>query len=183
MMQRIREASPNLKARIAGGFYVISVAIAVMAEFFVRGSFGWAGGFIPVFGYAAATLLLYDIFKPVRRSAAALAAVCGLVGIAFEVLRWQPAHVNAAILHGCYCLLIGYLIRRSLLLPRVLGALMILAGLLWLLDLSAPLVDQISPYNTALGLLGEALPMLWLLVMRIHVEPRSAPAGAVQECQ
>lgn len=91
--------------------------------------------------------------------------------------------MNAAILHGCYRLLIGYLIRRSLFLPRILGALMILAGLLWLFDLSAPRVDQISPYNTALGLLGEALPMLWLLVMGIHVEPLSAPAGAVQECQ
>jgi hypothetical protein len=187
-MQRTREASPSIKAtrnaRIAGALYVLSVATAVIAEFFARGRFGLAGVFIPVFGYAAVTLLLYEIFRPVRRSAALLAAACGLVGLILEALQWQPGHVNVAmVLHGGYCLLIGYLMMRSSFLPRVFGASMIFAGLLWLLYLSPALAKEMSPYNTALGLLGEALPMLWLLAMGVRVEAQDAPARAVQECQ
>jgi Domain of unknown function (DUF4386) len=183
-MQRILEISPSCRARIAGALYVLSVAAAVIAEFFARGRFGVAGVFIPVLGYAAVTLLLYEILKLVQRSTALVAAACGLAGLTLEALRWQPGHVNAAmVLHGVFCLLIGYLMMRSSFLPRLFGALMIFAGFLWLLDLSPALAKQMSPYNTALGLLGEALPMLWLLGMGIHVEPRRAPAGAVQECQ
>lgn len=182
-MQRIREITPNAKARTAGALYVLSVATAVIAEFFARGRLGMAGVFIPVFGYAAVTLLLCEIFKPVHRGGAWLAAACGLVGLIFEALQWQPDHVNIAmVLHGAYCLLIGYLMLRSSFLPRIFGALMVFAGLLWLLYLSPPLAKQMFPYNTALGLLGEALPMLWLLGMGIHAEPRSALAGATQEC-
>ena len=37
MMERIREASPRLKARIAGVLYLIIIVAASFAEFFVRG--------------------------------------------------------------------------------------------------------------------------------------------------
>ena len=71
---------------------------------------------------------------------------------------------------GFYCLLIGYLVFRSAFLPRILGALMMFAGLVWLVYLSPPLADYLSPYNSAAGLAGEASPMLWLLVMGVNVE-------------
>jgi uncharacterized protein DUF4386 len=37
MMERIAEASPRLKARIAGGLYLIIIVGGVFAEVFVRG--------------------------------------------------------------------------------------------------------------------------------------------------
>jgi hypothetical protein len=56
---------------------------------------------------------------------------------------------------GFYCLLIGYLIFRSTFLPRILGALMAIAGLGWLTYLSPPLAKSLSPSNLALGILGK----------------------------
>jgi hypothetical protein len=73
------------------------------------------------------------------------------------------------VFNGFYCFLIGYLIFRSTFLPRILGALMALAGLGWVTFLSPPLAKYLSPYNLALGILGQESVMLWLLVMGVSV--------------
>jgi len=65
---------------------------------------------------------------------------------------------------GFYCLLTGYLIFRSTFLPRILSALIAVAGLGWLTYLSPPLVNYLSRYNLALGILRKESVMLWLLV-------------------
>src|SRR5258708_32103833 len=60
MMERIAEASPRFKARIAGGFYLLIFVAAPFAEFFVRGR-------LVVSGDAAATatniLAHYPLFR------------------------------------------------------------------------------------------------------------------------
>ena len=66
------------------------------------------------------------------------------------------------------------LIFKSTFLPRILGALMAFAGLVWLIYLSPPLANYLSPYNTAAGILGEGLPMLWLLVFGVNVPTMEA---------
>lgn len=77
--------------------------------------------------------------------------------------------VNIAMVFvGFNCLLIGYLISRSTFLPRILGALMACAGLGSLTYVSPPLVNYLSPYNLALGILGQESVMLWLLVMGVN---------------
>ena len=169
MMKHIAESSPRFKARIAGALYWFSVLIVSFTELFVRGKLNIAGGLIGVLGMAAMTLLLYDIFKPVNRALSLLAALSSLVGLSFEALRWQPRGVNVAIVFsGFYCLLIGYLIFRSTFLPRILGALMALAGLGWLTYLSTPLANHLSPYNLVSGILGEGSVMLWILVVGLN---------------
>jgi hypothetical protein len=85
------------------------------------------------------------------------------------------------VLHGSYWLLIGYLIFRSTFLPRILGALMTIAGLGWLTYLSPPLVNHLSPYNLASALLAEGLVMLWLLVMGVNVQRWKGQASAAGE--
>jgi Domain of unknown function (DUF4386) len=70
---------------------------------------------------------------------------------------------------GVYCLLIGYLIFRSVFLPRILGVLMAFAGLGWLTFLSPTLANYLSPYIQVLGVLAEGSLMLWLLVMGVNV--------------
>lgn len=83
----------------------------------------------------------------------------------------QPHGVNIAIVFaGFYCILIGYLIFKSTFLPRILGVLMAFAGLGWLTYLSNPLVNYLSPYNLAAGLLGEVTVFLWLLVMGVNLQ-------------
>jgi hypothetical protein len=68
---------------------------------------------------------------------------------------------------GVYCMLIGYLIFRSVFLPRILG---VFAGLAWLTFLSPTLANYLSPYILAFVLLVEGLVMLWLLVMGVNVQ-------------
>jgi uncharacterized protein DUF4386 len=102
------------------------------------------------------TLLLYGIFKPVNRGLSLLAASFNLVGLTCGALRWNSRGVDIPVVFdGFYCLLIGYLIFSSTFLPRILGALMAIAGLGWLTYLSPPLAKSLSPYNLALGILGQ----------------------------
>jgi hypothetical protein len=170
LTEPIVKASPRFKARVAGALYLLSVVMAAFTELFARGRWNIAGGPVAVGIMVVVTLLLYDIFKPVNRGLSLLAAFFGLVGLTFEAIRWQPQGVNVAIVFaGVYCLLIGYLIIRSTFLPRMLGGLMVIGGLSWLTYVSNPLVNFLSPYNLACGLLGEALVFLWLLVMGVNV--------------
>ncbi len=186
MMKRIREASPRLKARLAGVLLLLSVLMAAFNEFFVRGRLGsavdLAADLIEVSGMVVVTLLLYYLLKPVERSLSLLAASSNLVGGAFEALRWTPRGVDIGIVfHGFYCLLIGYLMWRSAFLPRILGALVAFAGLAWLTFLSPPLANYLSPYNLASGLVGEASLMLWLLVMGVNLQRWKEKASATED--
>jgi len=170
VMQRTTEASPRSKARIAGAIYVLSVLTAAFTEMFGRGGLNVAGGLIAVSGMIAVTLLFYGVLSPVNRSLCLLAASFNLVGLAFEALRLQPQGVNIAIVFdGFYCILIGYLVFTSAVLPRILGALMVLGGLGWLTFLSSPLANYLSPYNLAFGLLGEGSVCLWILLIGVNV--------------
>jgi len=179
MVERIAETSPRCKARIAGALYFFSLLTAGFTEMFVRGRLNYAGGYIAIAGMAAMTLLFYDIFKPVNRGLSLLAVLFAFVGLTFEALRLQPQGLNIALVfHGFYCLLMGYLIFRSTFLPRILGALMAFAGLGWLTFLSTPLVNHLSPYNLASGLLGDVSVFLWLLVMGVNVQRWKEQASA-----
>jgi hypothetical protein len=183
-MERIAEASPRFKApgfraRMAGALQIFSLLTAGLTETFVHGWLNYAGGYIAIAGMAVVTLLYYDLFKPVSRSLALLAAAIALVGLTFEAFRWQPQGVNIAIVvHGFYCILIGYLIFRATFLPRILGALMALAGLGWLTFVSPPLVNYLSPYNLAAAILAELSLTLWFLVMGVNVQRWKEQADA-----
>jgi hypothetical protein len=171
----IAEASPHFKARMAGALNLFSLLAAAFTELFVRGKLNIAGGLIAIAGMVGVTLLVYDLLKRVNRSLALLAAFFSLMGLTFEVLRWQPQGVNIAMVFvGFTCLLNGYLIFRSTFLPRILGALMAFGGLGWLTYMSPPLVDYLSPYNLAFGLLGQGSVMLWLLVMSVNIPKRES---------
>jgi hypothetical protein len=85
------------------------------------------------------------------------------LALLFLELNTQAGNI-CVVFFGVYCLLIGYLIFRSAFLPRILGALMAIAGLGWLTFLSPPLANHLSPYNLVLGFLAELSLMLWLLV-------------------
>jgi hypothetical protein len=78
---------------------------------------------------------------------------------------------------GFYCLLIGYLIFRSIFLPRILGAGMVIAGLGWLTFLWPPLASALSPYVLAVGI-GELALTLWLLVAGVNAERWKEQAAA-----
>jgi hypothetical protein len=180
MMERIAEASPRLKAKIAGVFYLLNILTGALA-LFVTGRLSFAANLIAAACYIVVTLLFYDIFKPVNRSLSWLAALFSLVGCAIGALspfHLAPPHINNLVFFGFYCLLIGYLILRSTFLPRILGVLMAIGGLGWLTFLSPPLANYLSPYNLAPGILGEGSLTLWLLVMGVNAQRWKEQASA-----
>ena len=178
MVKRIADASPGFKARIAGVLSLLSLLAAVFGEFVIR-RFEIAGDLLAVSGNIVVTLLLYDIFKPVNRGLSLVAASFNLAGLTCGALRWNLHGLDIPVVFdGFSCLLIGYLIFRSSFLPRILGVLMAVGGLGWLTFLSPPLAKHLSPYNLALGLLGQESVMLWLLVMGVNVQKWKEQARA-----
>jgi hypothetical protein len=179
-MRSIADTSPRLKARLAGVFYLLTFVGGVTA-LFARGTLGSAANLLGDASYLAVTLIFYDLFKPVSRSVSLLAALFSLAGIVTGLLsQFHVANspINNLVFFGFYCLLIGHLILKSTFLPRILGALMMFAGLGWLTFLSPSLAAALRPYNMAPGILGEAALMLWLLVVGVNPERWRAQAGA-----
>jgi hypothetical protein len=91
----------------------------------------------------------------------------------------RQANAIGLVFDALFLLLIGYLILKATFLPRILGALLVIAGLGWLTYLFPPLASYLSPYNAIPGILGEGLLMLWLLVFGVNVRRWQEQAGAM----
>ncbi len=112
-----------------------------------------------------------DVFKPEQ-----------LQALAYMLLQLDAqAYSTFIVFFGCYCVMIGYLIFRSAFMPRIIGALMMFAGLGYLTFLWPPLANYLSPYNLAPGAAGELPLMLWLLVFGVNVQRWKDQAGATAE--
>ena len=105
-----------------------------------------------------------------------------LQALAYLFLQFSAQAFDAFIVFfGFYCVLLGYLIFRSEFLPRVVGALMALAGLGYLTLLAKPLADYIAPYNLLPAALGEISLMLWLLIVGVNAQRWNDKAGAARD--
>jgi hypothetical protein len=133
-------------------------------------------------------LIFYYLFQPVNRGLSFIAALSRLIFVVvmsanslnyFGAIDFlQPSHSSdsfntgygiALIPFGLHCVLSGYLIVRSIFLPRILGVLMVLAGLGYLIFLWPPLGDRLFfPYIVVPGVVGEGSLTLWLLVMGVN---------------
>jgi hypothetical protein len=183
MVGRTSEASPDPRARITGAVYLFFFLTAGFGEFLVGRKlvvYGDAVSLISDACYVVVTLLFYEMFKPVNSGVSLVAALFSLVGCAITILdlfHLAPSHVSPLLFFGPYCLLLGYLILRSTFLPRILGVLMVLAGLGWLAFLSPSLAHSLGTYIKILGILAEGLLMLWLLVRGVNVPRWKEQAG------
>lgn len=218
-------ASPRLKARIAGVFYMLEATTAVFGQIFLLDMFvvprdptatatnilanewlfelGFASSLIAVVFHTVWALLFYDLFKPVNRSVSLLALLVILVGyaiqaitclfyiarllvlrgagpaftaeqsqaLAYMFLRLNTQAFNTyLVFFGFWCVLIGYLIYKSTFMPRIIGALLMIAGLGWTLHLLPTLARQMSPLIFTAAALGEIPLMLWLFVSGVNVQ-------------
>ena len=196
MTKRIAGASPRLKARIAGLLYLL---------IFIAAPSGAATAtpakmIITLTCDTGVALILYDLLKPVSRSLSLLAALFRLIFVAVmavnslsyfgTVVLFQKAHSSAAfdagysmamVPFGLHCLLIGYLIFKSIFLPRILGVLMALAALGYLTFLWPRLGSHLFfPYILIPGIVGEGSLMLCLLVMGVNVQQWKEQANAAR---
>ncbi|MEK6373882.1 MAG: DUF4386 domain-containing protein [Acidobacteriota bacterium] len=92
------------------------------------------------------------------------------LALMFLKVRVQVNDNIGLVFFGLHCLLIGYLILGSTFLPRIVGALMVFAGLGWLTFLSPPVAKSLFPYIMLPGALGELSLTLWLLVKGVNVQ-------------
>jgi hypothetical protein len=105
MTERTAEALPSRKGRIAGLFYLLMMLSGGLATFARNGlvvagdatatatrilahepmyRLGYAGDLLVVANYVVVTALFYDLFRPVNRRVAVLAAFFALVGCAIQ---------------------------------------------------------------------------------------------------
>jgi hypothetical protein len=100
------------------------------------------------------------------------------LALVFLRLRAAAYHNIGLVFFGLYCLLVGILILRSTFLPRILGVLMVLAGLSYVLFLSPPLARSLQPYILVFPAVGQISLTLWLLVMGVNVQRWKDKASA-----
>jgi hypothetical protein len=179
---RLSQATPRFWARLAGLFYLINVVTSLVA-FSGKASHSLtvASGVASTASYVAVTVLLYYLFRPVNRSLSLVAALFSLAGCANGVLsplHLLSFHLPTLVFFGFYCVLIGYLIVRSTFMPRILGILMVLAGLGWLTFFSNRLSTNLTPYHYIMGGIGEISLTLWLLIMGVNAERWKQQAGS-----
>jgi Domain of unknown function (DUF4386) len=79
-----------------------------------------------------------------------------------------------------YCLVIGYLVFKSIFLPRILGVLIAASALAWLTFLWPPFATKYFRYLLILDL-GELLLVLWLLVIGVNAERWWEQANAAEQ--
>src|SRR5215831_7741592 len=109
--ERITEASPRLKARIAGVFYSLTFVTGMFALVSVRGRL--VANLIASACYVVVTILFYELFKPINSQLSLIAAFFSLVGCvigALSLFHLAPFHIDSLAFFGVYCLLIGYLV-------------------------------------------------------------------------
>src|SRR5438552_17219999 len=117
MSASILTGEPELAARIAGAFYLVTVLTSLFGFFVARGTHaGDLSNLVAGAAYVVVTMLLYQLLKPVNPGLSLLAAFFGLVGISHSG--------NSLFFFGFYCMLLGYLIFKSTFLPRTIGVLM-----------------------------------------------------------
>ena len=232
------EASTRFKARVAGFFYFLLFPFGALSLLARRGlvvkgdaaataaglllheipfRLSVAGDLLAVVSYVVVTALFYELFKPVNRSVALIAAFFSLVGCAtqafacaFELVpfvvlggepyssvfkadqlqalaymslrMYGPAYKIGLVFFGLYNLLNGYLILKSIFLPRFLGVFMVIAGLPFLIFL-LPVGKNLSPFAVAPAALGEGLLLVWLLVKGVNAQKwkEQAIQAAAQE--
>jgi hypothetical protein len=93
-----------------------------------------------------------------------------LQALAYMFLKlYSQAYGIAIVFFAFYCLLTGWLAVKSTFLPRILGGLLMLAGLSWLIFLSPPLGAKYFSYVMPFAA-GEGLFALWLLVKGVDPE-------------
>jgi hypothetical protein len=96
------------------------------------------------------------------------------LALSFVTLSLQANDIGL-VFFGLHVLTVGYLIRRSTFLPRILGALLAVAGVCYLTNsftnfLSLPFKAYLLPFVAIAGLLGEGSLTVWLLAKGVNVQ-------------
>jgi len=153
----------------------VSRRVSLLAVFFSL--VGCAVGIVNLLNDLAPLVLLsgapyLSVFTPAQIQALAL-----------TFLRFGGQLNNAGLLcFAIYCLLIGGLILRANFLPKLVGAVMMVAGVSWLIGgfavILSPAAAAVLAPLAFVGIAGEASLTAWLLVMGVNTAKWRQMAGA-----
>ena len=101
------------------------------------------------------------------------------LALMFLKVRAQANDI-ALVLFGLHCLGVGYLIVRSIFLPRIIGVLMLIAGVSWLTFLLPQVAHGLAPFNMMPGALGEVSLAVWLILKGVNVQRWDEQASAAR---
>jgi len=186
----LRSLEPLWRLGIASECVLLICAIALTLIFFVL--------LRPVSRDLALLAVFFNLVSLAVEAANALNLVAALfpLGNAAYLTAFRPEQLYAMatlsirsfehgfglalIFFGCECLVLGYLIAKSGFLPKAVGFLMGIAGLSYLINsfaliLEPRIADQLFPAILVPAFIGEASLCLWLLVKGVHVEKWRAP--------
>jgi hypothetical protein len=111
-----------------------------------------------------------------------------LQALALMSLKLSAEGLNICmVFFGFYCILIGYLIFRSTFLPRIIGVLLVIAGICYLINsfatfLAPAFAAHLYPYILIPGG-AELVLAFWLLVMGVNVQRWREQASDAAESQ
>ena len=238
MNQLPPQHSEIAKARVAGFFWLVTFvtggfAMYIGGRFLVNGDaaataakilanesafrIGVTGNLVSTLSYLVATILVYELLKPVDRTLSLAAAAFSLLGCAVGALLALVNFAPLALLKGSAYLgaftseqvqalalasfslglrandiglvffgmhigLLGYLIVRSAMVPRVIGVLLIVGGVGYELQsfasfLAAPFAKYLFPSILLPGFFAEFVLTVWLLVKGVNTV-RATSTGA-----
>lgn len=164
------QANPRRYGRIAGVFYVFVFVFGITAlrnSGDTRVTFNLLGAAV----YYVVTVMLYYLYKPVSRTGSLVTALFSFTALTMGTLNDLGvirAPLDPLVLFGAYCIGLGWLTLRSTFLPKVIGALLIVAGLGWLTHIDPSLVDRLGVWALLPGMIGEAALTLWLVAAGVE---------------
>jgi len=196
-MKVLAGLSPQLKIRMAGLFYLLIFAVTPSNA----ASASVPKMIVTLICHTAVGFMFYDLFTPVSRSVSAIAACfkfffVGVMAVsslnffgylpvlkgAHSASSFMTGYLIALVFFGFHILLIGYLICRSLFLPRFLGVLLLIAGPTYGINTFANFVSPKLAHSLwycilACWLLAERLLTVWLLGMGLNAQQWKAQAS------
>jgi hypothetical protein len=166
------EADPRRFARVAGFFYLLVFVFGITA-LLASGDTRLAANLAAAAFYYVVTWMLYRLYEPVSRGGSLVTALLSFTALTIGVLvdlKLASFPFSTLVLFGGYCIGLGLLTVGSGFLPRVLGVLLIVAGLGWLTHVHPPLAKRLGALAMAPGMIGEGALTLWLLVVGVDPE-------------
>lgn len=172
-------ADPRRYARITGALYLLVFVFGITA-LNASGGARTTANLVGAALYYAVTLMLYRLYKPVTRTGSLVTAAFSLTAVTLGVFRdvgVLSLPFNTLVLFGAYCIGLGVLTIRSTFLPRVIGVLLVVAGLGWLTWVHPPFARSLGPWAMAPGMIGEGVLTLWLLAVGVDPDRWRAQPG------
>jgi len=188
--------------------FIVHDAVTTSANILARQDlfrFGFSCCIVGVLFHIVWALLLYDLFRPVSARLALAGLLIIVVGssvqavttvlylsalnvltgptpspqLAFSLLQTNAvANDTYLVLFGAWCAVTGFLIIRSLFLPRLVGALLMLDGGGWMLYVWPPLAHTLFAPIASIAAVAEFSLLLWMLIFGVNAERWRVQANA-----